>query len=443
MSPVMNDSDTPTTAPPPRRTSSVTRRSRWPGWIWSVPIAAVGIVIWLLLRSFAQRGIEVTVTFPEAAGMKAHDTKVNYRGLEIGQVSSVELTPDRRQVVARLDLDKDVKRELTTGTRFYLQGAQVSLSDLSSLKAIVGGPTILMVSAPGAAARRFAGSVGEPPEQLSITIPYVVSFDGDVGQLRAGSAVRLRGFTVGKVASVALTTNPTAGEVRTSVVLELDPTRFHIRNLAPGHVDWTGTLKTTLSSLVRHGLRASLTQSPPVIGAEQVELVITSEAAPAELVTTGPYPEIPAASGGLSDLPAKLGRLPVQQIGDNVRAITEQIKKLTASPQLQDSILHLDRSLAELDRTLHAAGPEVAPTLVSAHQTIDDLRHTADDIDNTAQAARRLLGGSAASPNGNLQQAVHELTGTARAIRTLANYLDQHPEALIRGRAGDTYEEGR
>jgi len=433
----------PAVAPPPRRTSSMTRRSRWPGWIWSVPIAAVGIVIWLLLRSFAQRGVEVTVTFPEAAGMKAHDTKVNYRGLEIGQVSSVELTPDHRQVVARLDLDKDLKGELTTGTRFYLQGAQMSLADLSSLKAIVGGPSILMVSGPGAATRRFAGKVGEPPEQFAITMPYVVSFDGDVGKLRAGSPVSLRGFTVGKVASVALTTNPTAGEVRTSVVLELDPTRFHINTLAPGRLDWAGTLQTTLTSLVHHGLRATLTQSPPLVGAEQVDLVITPDAAPAELVTTGPYPEIPAESGGLSELPAKLGHLPVQQIGDDVRAITEQIKKLTASPQLQDSIHHLDRSLAELDRTLHAAGPEVAPALVSARQTIDRLRHTADDIDNTAEAARRLLGGSAASPNGNLQQAVHELTGTARAIRTLANYLDQHPEALIRGRAGDPDGEGR
>jgi len=77
------------------------------------------------------------------------------------------------------------------------------------------------------------------------------------------------------------------------------------------------------------------------------------------------------------------------------------------------------------------------------HQTIDRLRHTADDIDGTAAAARKLLGGSAASPNGNLQQAVHELTGTARAIRALANYLDQHPEALLRGRGGDVYEESR
>lgn len=427
----------------PRRTVSRARHSRWPGWIWSVPIAAVGIVIWLLLRAFSRHGVDVTVTFPEAAGMKASDTKVTYRGLEVGTVSSVELTPDRRKVLAHLDIDKEVKGELTTGTRFYLQGAHMSLSDPASLKAMLGGPTILMVSGPGAATRHFTGREGEPPEQFSITLPYAVSFDGDVGKLQPGAPVSLRGFTVGKVASVALTTNPAAGQVRTAVVLDLDPTRFHITNLTPGNTDWAGTLKTTLRSLVHHGLRASLTQSPPLLGAEEVELVITPDAAPADLLTAGPYPEIPAASGGLSDLTAKLGHLPVQQIGDNVRAITEQLKKLTAAPQLQDSIQHLDRSLAELDRTLHAAGPEVAPTLVSAHQTIERLQHTADDIDGTAEAARRLLGGSAASPNGNLQQAVHELTGTARSIRTLANYLDQHPEALLRGRGGETSEEGR
>ena len=167
------------------------------------------------------------------------------------------------------------------------------------------------------------------------------------------------------------------------------------------------------------------------------------EAAPAELLTTGRYPEIPAQNGGLSELAAKLGRLPVTRIGDNVRAITEQIKTLTASPQLHQSIVHLDHSLSELDRTLQAAGPQVAPMLASARETVDRLHHTADDIDATAEAARRLLGGSAASPNGNLQQAVRELTGTARAIRTLANYLDQHPEALLRGRGGELSEESR
>ena len=44
---------------------AIARRSWWPGWIWAVPIAAVGIVLWLLLRSISSRGIDVTVTYDE------------------------------------------------------------------------------------------------------------------------------------------------------------------------------------------------------------------------------------------------------------------------------------------------------------------------------------------------------------------------------------------
>ena len=439
----MSDTDHPESASLPRRTSSITHRSRWPGWIWSVPIAAVGIVTWLLIRSLTTQGVEVSVTFESGAGMKASDTKVNYHGLQIGKVSSVKLTDDRKHVLAHLDLDKAVKDDLTTGTQFYLQGAKVSFANPDSLKAIVAGPSILMVAGPGSPSRHFTGQLGEPPDKLTVSLPYVVRFEGEVGQLKPGAAVTLRGFTVGRVAKVDLATDPRAGEIATAAVLDLDPTRFHIRYLAPRDVDWGTALRGALAKLVQHGLRATLTQSPMLVGSEQVELVIAPDATPAELVTNGPYPEIPAQSGDLSSLPARLGRLPVDQIGDNVRTITEQIKKLTASPQLQESIDHLDRSLATLDRTLRTAGPKVAPTLDSVQQTVDKLRHTADDIDGTAEAARRLLGGSAASPNGNLQQAVHELTGTARAIRTLANYLDQHPEALIRGRGGELYEESR
>lgn len=424
-------------APLPRRTDSVTRRSRWPGWIWSVPIAAVGIVTWLLVRAITQRGIDVTVTFADGGGMKARDTEVTDRGLQIGKVTQVELTKDRRAVIAHLNLDGSIEKDLTAGTRFYLRGGKMSLADPSSLKALIAGPTIVMVPGKGPPSHHFTGDLGEPPERLAVRMPFVVNFSGNVGELKPGTPVRLRGFTVGVIARVSLTTDSDAGEITTSVLLDLDPTRFNIRKPPASDGSWPATFTGAMIRLVRHGLRATLEQSPMLVGAEQVDLVMSAEAAPAELLTNGPYPEIPAQTGGLSELAAKLGRLPVTRIGDNVRTITEQIKTLTASPQLRESIVHLDRSLAELERTLHAAGPQVAPMLTSARETVDSLHHTADDIDATAEAARRLLGGSAASPNGNLQQAVRELTGTARAIRTLANYLDQHPEALLRGRGGE------
>jgi len=429
-------------APLPRRTDSLTRRSRWPGWIWSVPIAAVGIVTWLAVRAFSERGLEVSVTFTDVAGMKERDTKVMYRGLQIGEVRSLKLTPDRQRVLVKLDLDKDVKNDLTTGTQFYLRGGDISFSDPMSLKAVVAGPDIMMVPGQGSPSQQFTGRLGEPPDRLSVSLPYLVRFEGDVGRLKEGAAVSLRGFTVGKVARIDLATDPEAGRISTTALIDLDPTRFHLGQ-EHGGTDWDGALRATLTRLVQHGLRATLTQAPPLIGAEEVELVMSTDETPAELLTSGPYPEIPAEKAGLGSLPQQIAHLPIQQIGANVRTITEHIKTLSASPKLQDSIDHLDRSLAQFDQTLRTAGPKITPMLTSVQQTVDSLRHTADEIDGTAAAARKLLGGGAASPNGNLQQAVHELTGTARAIRTLANYLDQHPEALLRGRDASVQEESR
>src|SRR5689334_5383658 len=127
----MNDPDDT-----PRRTVSLKRNSRWPGWIWAVPIAAVGIVTWLMVRAFSSPGTDVTVTFADAAEMRARDTKVHYRGMEVGKVASVELSKDRRTVIAHLDIDNSVKDDLNTGTRFYLEGGgEPSLSNLSALKA--------------------------------------------------------------------------------------------------------------------------------------------------------------------------------------------------------------------------------------------------------------------------------------------------------------------
>jgi paraquat-inducible protein B len=66
--------------------------------------------------------------------------------------------------------------------------------------------------------------------------------------------------------------------------------------------------------------------------------------------------------------------------------------------------------------------PQARDTLASARSTLDSA--------NTA------LG-----PDSALQQntadAMKELARTAAALRSLADYLEQHPEALIRGKAED------
>jgi len=56
--------------------------------------------------------------------------------------------------------------------------------------------------------------------------------------------------------------------------------------------------------------------------------------------------------------------------------------------------------------------------------------------------ANRLIGsadagyGQNSQFNRDLQRLLDQASDTARSVRILADYLDQHPEALIRGRDG-------
>ncbi|HEU5443462.1 MAG TPA: MlaD family protein [Steroidobacteraceae bacterium] len=419
----------------PRRTMAIARRSRWPGWIWAVPIAAVAIVLWLLLRSISSRGIDVTVVYNDAAGMQPGDTRVMYHGLQVGKVASVALASDDWHVIAHLDIDRQLAPKINTGTRFVLEGAHPSLSDISSLRALIAGPTIVMVPGPGKPATRFIGTEGGPHETLAVSLPYLVSFDGAVGQLKPHAPVMLRGFTVGEVTSVGLSVDPQTGRISTPVLLALDPTRFHLTGPPPPDGDWKPVLDETLEKLIGQGLRASLTRAVPLVGGEQVELEVVPGAQEARLDTSGRYARIPAAqSTGLARLPAEIGALPLTQIADNLRTITDQLRSLTSSPRLRDSLAHLDATLATLDRISRRAGPQVAPTLREVRVTVATLRAAAQQLDATARSARMTMGASPAAPSGNLQHALDELADAARAVRSLANYLDEHPEALLRGR---------
>jgi len=435
----MNQDDRP--AREPRRTIAIARRSWWPGWIWAVPIAAVAIVLWLLLRSISSRGIDVTVTYNDAAGMQPGDTRVMYHGLEVGRVTSVALASDDWHVLVHLDIDRQLAPKINTGTRFVLEGAHPSFSDISSLRALIAGPTIVMVPGPGSPARQFIGTEGGPRETLAVSLPYRVEFHGAVGQLKAHAPVTLRGFTVGEVTSIGLSVDPQTGRISTPVLLALDPTRFHLTGPAPPDGNWKPVMDATLAKLIGEGLRASLTRAVPLVGGEQVELGIVPGAPTATLGASQPYAQIPAAQGsGLDRLPAEIGRLPLTQIADNLRAITDQLRSLTSSPRLRDSLAHLDTTLGELERISREAGPQLVPTLREVRTTVATLRAAAEQMDATARAAGMAMGTSPAAPSGNLQHALDELSSAARSVRSLADYLDQHPEALLRGRRPEAHE---
>jgi len=301
--------------PSPERVHAGVRHGWWPGWIWAIPIAALLVVIWLGARALLAGGTDITVRFNDAHEMKTEHTDVILRGAQVGHVTSVKLNDDGTAVIVTASIDEAAAKFLTRGTRFWLQGANPSLNNLSSLGSLLSGPTIVMEPGTGP---KYAVRLGILP------------------------------------------------------------------------------------------------------GAQPAALPVTAEDG---------LPQIPVAEGSaIATIVNRINKVPIEQISHNLLDITSHVSALTSSPRLKDAVAQLDAALRQIHGMTAKAAPQV-PVVIAR------LRR-AGDLDGTAKSADRLMSGTA-TQNG-LSNTVEEITQTARAARSLADYLDRHPEALIRGRRGAT-----
>jgi paraquat-inducible protein B len=214
--------------------------------------------------------------------------------------------------------------------------------------------------------------------------------------------------------------------VTTPVTLALYPALFHLGR-ATDAAD--AALKAAMQHLVGEGLEARLARDPPVIGTAQVALEIMPSAASATLSSVDGVPQIPAASeGGISSIAARVGKLPIEQIGQNILDVTQHAKAIAGSPALGDAVNELDATLKQIHEAAATATPKIGPLA-------DELRHTAGRLDAVANSAEQMMSGS--TSQSNTQQTMREITEAARSVRDLATYLDRHPEAIIKGRSGE------
>jgi paraquat-inducible protein B len=241
--------------------------------------------------------------------------------------------------------------------------------------------------------------------------------------LTSGDPVMLDGFTVGEVESISFRYDASTGAITTPVRLLLYPSLFHIRNASGNATNFVAVL----DRLVQEGLRARMERDPPLVGSYRVSLAMVPgapEATPAVFEGTPQIPTAPAE--GLDTILDRANKVPIEQIAQNLLDITRHIDKFAASPKLQDSLAELDSTLEQIHQTAAAAGPQIA-------QLVTRLRDTAGQLDRTAKAAARTLGTTSQS---GLQETMSEVKDAARSLRELADYLGQHPEALIKGRSG-------
>ena len=94
-----------------------------------------------------------------------------------------------------------------------------------------------------------------------------------------------------------------------------------------------------------------------------------------------------------------------------------------SSPEIQHAIQELDKTLTNLDGITKQTDAQIGPLL-------DKLRNFADTADDTLKKAN-----SSGGQGGDLPGTLRELKDAARSVRNLADYLENHPESLLRGKS--------
>lgn len=259
-------------------------------------------------------------------------------------------------------------------------------------------------------------------------------FDQDVSGLDTGSAVRLRGVTVGKVTSILVQTGEGGARGGVPVVLEIDPGLA--ARLGAGEV--LGT-QEGLDQAIQSGLTAKLRLQSFVTGVLYVDLDY-AEARTAPPSQADGFTVIPTELSDHVALTQAVGRtlenlsaVDFADLAGKVGKLADSLRTLSDSPDVGQATKDLAAAMASLNRLSTALESQTGPLADDLKATAEEARRTLNQL---GRAADNL--GDLAKPGGatrlQLDQSLQDLGEAAQAIKALADYLDRHPEALLRGK---------
>jgi paraquat-inducible protein B len=528
--------------------------------VWLLPVLALIVGGWLAYKTWAEQGPTVTISFKTASGLQAGKTKVKFKDVEIGQVTSINVAEDLERVLVEAQLTSGSERYLTDKTRFWVARPRVTASRVSGLETLLSGAYIAIDPVTtGRSARRFEGlpeppvittdepgtrfrlrsptlaslnlgspvyyrhiQVGqvvnyvldtdgdavtidifitEPHDQLVFTntrfwnasgidvdlsangvnvdtesllslliggvafdtldtleskgtlaaadqfFPlyksrsaaheriyldkerYLMLFTGSVRGLNVGAPVLLHGIQIGKVLDVQLRFDPKRLKFSIPVLIEVEPERI---NVGEGVERVLADDPGILNDLVAAGMRGQLKTGNLLTGQLYVDLDFHRDAPTAVVGEQDGYrvlPTIPAPieeiTTKLRSILAKVDALPIDKIGADLSGTLVAVRALVDSPELKTAIVDLEHTLTELRSLTTRLDDSVAPQLDA---TLGEARRALQNVNGLISPDAPL--------NVEAVRTMRELSAAARSIRTFADYLDRHPEALIRGKGG-------
>jgi paraquat-inducible protein B len=379
---------------------------------------------------------------------------VYFHGVQVGEVTRHELSDRNGRVALHIFVYAPHPQLIHPDSRFWAaSGLEVSIGS-GGVK--IGTTPLLSILAGGIVFDTPDDALGgkpSPPDSTfqlyadrkaaddaaEVRVSYRLFFPGAPRGVDVGTPVELRGRPIGQVSAVELEYDPGVGSIRIPVTIEVAPHRINMGGTPLGSSlrDPAEATNQLFADLVAKGLRAQLASANLLTGQSVIELDFIPDAPPVQFVRAEPYPELPTVEGSsieqitrlTNKLMNKLAALPLDQLVEQIRGMIGHADSLVGNPDMKRSIRNLDLTLANTERFTRIANAQVGPLLQRLDAAADQLKSTLT-----------ILGNDPAAGN-DLARTLGELKDAARSIRVLADYLERHPESLIRGKPQEASRE--
>ena len=191
----------------------VQRSKFW--WLTLLCVIVAAVLTWF---STGTSGPEIVIHFDEGHGIKAGDA-LRHRGIDVGQVVSVDLNADLSGIDVRVRLSSAAAGLARDGSRFWIVRPQLSLTAVSGLDTALGAKYIAVDPGEltGTQKREFDGLPAAPPDGLHHDGLELVLRGADRRGLSIGSPVTYRGIDVGMILAVQLSPDANGVDVRVRI----------------------------------------------------------------------------------------------------------------------------------------------------------------------------------------------------------------------------------
>lgn len=346
-------------------------------------------------------------------GSIERDVPVYYRKFNVGLVEDVKLNEDGKSVTIRIFVRSPFDQWVNKTTKFWnasgidlsLNANGVKMNTESLVSILIGGIAFESTVSSDeftpaenySEFKLFANKEAIQEKNYKIGTKYVLNFSESVRGLTIGAPVEFRGIQIGEVTDIKLSFDTEKKKITIPVTIVIDLGRMALKGNVQTAEQLLDTRIQRTNYFVKEGMRAQLKTGNLLTGQLYIDADFFPDAMPYKIDWSKNPPEFPTE-------PTELG-----EITHNIKEILKKV----------DDTMTQAKALSY--KLNHSVVPELSATLKQTEKSLAGIENMLKNDSPLQQ---------------DLQTALREVSKAARSVRTLADYLERHPEALIEGKKG-------